>query len=187
TDHPGQGTLAPAWPFDLHDPTVYPRRSLTTQYQESDLAFIRRLMTEEGLFYWIEHTGDPASPGLGAHTLVIADHNGAFAPNTQPHVRFTQPGAVMREDSLDRWRSERHWHTNSVELQSWDYRTLQHRPASASGGLHNATDATPLTQRDTPGQYTWETTEQGQRLADARMQAIAAANKIFTGAGTVRS
>ena len=47
---------------------------------------------------------DRASPGLGVHTLVIADHNKAFEPNVQATVRYTQPGAVMKEDSMDRTR-----------------------------------------------------------------------------------
>jgi uncharacterized protein involved in type VI secretion and phage assembly len=34
----GQGKLAPAWRFDVQDRSRYPVRSLTTQYQESDLA-----------------------------------------------------------------------------------------------------------------------------------------------------
>lgn len=42
--------------------------SLTTQYQESDFAFAERLMNEEGLFHYFEHSGDPDSPALGAHT-----------------------------------------------------------------------------------------------------------------------
>ena len=112
------GKLAPAWRFELEDVSIYPKRSLTTQYQESNWAFAERLMSEEGLFYFFEHEGDSASPGLGAHAMVIADHNGAFEPNAQAAVRYTQPGAVMTEDSMDRWRSELKLQTNAVELQS---------------------------------------------------------------------
>jgi type VI secretion system secreted protein VgrG len=98
----GRGRLVPTWRFELADRAVYPRRSLTTQYQESDLAFVLRLMHEEGLFYFFEHSGEPDSPSLGSHTMVIADHNGAFEPNEQALVEFTQPGAVMKADSIDR-------------------------------------------------------------------------------------
>ena len=35
----GKGTLAPEWRFEVVDRSFYPVRSLTTQYQESDLAF----------------------------------------------------------------------------------------------------------------------------------------------------
>lgn len=178
------GKLAPAWRFELEDVSVYPVRSLTTQYQESNWAFAERLMSEEGLFYYFEHEGDRASPGLGVHTLVIADHNGAFAPNAQAAVRYTQPGAVMKEDSMDRWRSELKLQTNAVELQSWDYRTLDSRPVSAIG---TQTDSAILVSRDVPGAYAYPTRSQGQRMADNHMQALEARRHIFIGAGTVRT
>ena len=84
-------------------------------------------MHEEGLFYFFEHSGDPDSPSLGAHTMVIADHNGAFQPNPQPQVEFTRPGAVMKADSIDRWRTESRLLTNGIEMGSWDYRTVRQR------------------------------------------------------------
>ncbi|NRR28613.1 type VI secretion system tip protein VgrG [Oxalobacteraceae bacterium] len=180
----GQGKLAPAWRFDIRDRTIYPRRSLSTQYQESDLAFAERLMSEEGLFYFFNHEGEPDSPSLGRHELLIADHNGAFQPNAQNTVRFTQPGAVMKEDSMDRWRSELRLQTNAVELRSWDYRTLDSRPVSASAPR---SDGANLLSRDAPGAYAYATREQGQRIAEHQLQALEARKQVFTGAGTVRT
>jgi len=46
-----QRRLSSAWHLDIGDPGIYPRRSLTTQHEESDLAFLGRLMAEEGLFH----------------------------------------------------------------------------------------------------------------------------------------
>lgn len=186
-DYQGQGALAPVWRMDIADISVYPKRSLTTQYQESDLDFVQRLLDEEGLFTWVEHEGDAASPTLGKHTLVIADHNGAFAPNAQSEIRFTQPGAVMEADSMDRWRAERRWQTNAIELQSWDYRQLNARPVSAYSSGENSSDSMPLVSRDTPGAYSYESRAQGQRIADRQLQALEVQNKLFTGAGTVRT
>ena len=77
------GALNPLWRYDIADASLYAKRSLTSQYQESDLAFIQRLMHEEGLFSWFEHAGDNASPSFGSHTLVIADHNGALNPTSK--------------------------------------------------------------------------------------------------------
>ncbi|WP_374586161.1 type VI secretion system Vgr family protein, partial [Pseudoduganella sp.] len=158
----GQGALVPEWRFDLADRAAYPKRSLCTQYQESDWAFAERLMAEEGLFYYYEHRDD-------GHVLVIADHNGAFQPNTQASVRFTQPGAVMREDSMDRWRQQASLLTGEVALQSWDYRTLGQRPASAGGAEDKGL---ALTARDVPGAYAYASREHGQRLAERRLQAL---------------
>lgn len=59
-------------------------------------------------------------------TEVVADnaarYNGAFAPNVQADIEFTQPGVVMKRDSLDRWRGARRLHTRAVALDGWDYR-----------------------------------------------------------------
>ncbi|MFC0251172.1 type VI secretion system Vgr family protein [Massilia consociata] len=180
----GRGRVAPAWRFELADRAVYPKRSLTTQYQESDLAFVERLMHEEGLFYFFEHGGDADSPSLGSHVMVIADHNGAFAPNVQDSVAFTRPGAVMQADSIDRWRSECHLSTNAVEMGSWDYRTARQRQVQAAG---TGIDGPLLCSRDAPGVYAWENREQGQRIARNQIEAIEAARHVHIGAGTVRT
>ncbi|MGK5056737.1 type VI secretion system Vgr family protein [Janthinobacterium sp. LB2P49] len=179
----GQGKLAPAWRFNIAESAVYPLRSLTTQYQESDLAFAERLMLEEGLFYYFEHTGDASSPSLGSHTLVIADHNGAFSPNVQPAVNFTQPGAVMKVDSIDRWRTEWRQQTNAIEMGSWDYRSLDQRPVAAHGDASGAA----LLSRDAPGAYAYASREQGQRIAVRQLQALQACKEVHVGAGTVRT
>ncbi|MDR7049093.1 type VI secretion system secreted protein VgrG [Duganella sp. 3397] len=183
----GQGKLAPAWRFDILDRTIYPKRSITTQYQESDLAFAERLMHEEGLFHYFEHAGDSASPGLGSHTMVIADHNGSFKPNAQASIAYTQPGATMVQDSMDRWRTELRLQTNGVELSSWDYRSLDTRPVTATSSGNNGGDSSPLVSRDTPGAYAYQSREQGQRVADNQLQALEAAREVHVGAGTVRT
>lgn len=92
------------------------------------MAFAERLMREEGLFYYFEHTGDAENAPFGTHTMVIADHNGTFKQNAQATISFTQPGAVMKEDSIDRWRTSVRQQTNAIELSSWDYRTTGSRP-----------------------------------------------------------
>jgi type VI secretion system secreted protein VgrG len=179
-----QGRLHPAWRFDVRDRAAYPRRSQTTQFMESDLAFAERLMLDEGLFYFFEHSADATAPGLGSHELVITDHNGSFKPNAQATVRFTQPGAVMKEDSIDRWRSEATLQTNAIEISSWDYRTLGTRPAMAASPDMGAVQ---LISRDTPGAYAYATRDQGARIANHQMQALEARQEIHVGAGTVRT
>lgn len=172
-----KGTLTPAWRFDLLERAAYPRRSHATQYQESDLAFVQRLMAEEGLFYFFLHTRE-------RHELVIADHNGAFAPNAQDTIRFTQPGAVMKEDSMDRWRSAASIGATSIELASWDYRTIGMRPVSA--GALDAGDIA-LASRDVPGVYAYSSQEHGKRIVTRQMEALEASRATCSGEGTVRT
>jgi type VI secretion system secreted protein VgrG len=168
----GQGQLAPAWRWDLADASVYPKRSLCIQYHESDLDFALRLMREEGLFCWWEHAGDAASASLGAHTLVIADHNGALASNVQPAVRFTASDHTLGEDSLERWATLGRVASARVALRSRDHRGLGARPVEAAVG---ATAPMPeLAISDVPGAYAYEDIEQGQRLALRQAEALAA-------------
>jgi len=180
----GKGGLVPAWRIESIDRGAYPKRSLTTQYQESDLAFAERLMLEEGLFYYFEYEGNPGSPTRGMHTMVIADHNDAFRRNRQAHVEFTQAGAVMKADSFDRWRTEASMRTNAIAMDTWDYRAARTRPVNAdewnAGGP-------PLRSRDIPGVYAYPTHDQGSRLAEVQLQACQARRIVHVCAGTVRT
>jgi type VI secretion system secreted protein VgrG len=183
----GLGKLVPAWRYDLVERGAHPVRSLTCQYQESNLAFAERLMSEEGLFYYFEHSAAADSGDLGSHTLVIANHNGSFKPNAQAEVRFTQPGAVMREDSIDRWRIMSRQVAGETAISSWDYRSRGTLPVSADSGAANQGNRPQLRSRDTPGAYAYPTRAQGQRIADNQLQALSVAAQTHVGAGTVRS
>ncbi|WP_246265475.1 type VI secretion system Vgr family protein [Aromatoleum diolicum] len=184
-DWNGQGKLVPAWRWDLADPAVYPKRGMTTQYRESDLAFFKRLLAEEGLFCWFEHQADPGDT-LGAHTLVIADHNAAFIDNTQPRIRFTQAGATLSEDSVDRWHAIRQLDTGNMQASSWDYRSLGMRPQATASAIENGAGPSTVSWDD-PGPYAWPTAAHGERMILRHRQAIDARMKQFVGEGTVRS
>jgi type VI secretion system secreted protein VgrG len=181
----GKGKLVPKWRFDIARRDMYPVRSLTTQYQESDFTFARRLLNEEGLFYYFEHEADSSSPALGTHLMVIADHNGSFKPNRQPYIAFTQSSAVMKQDGLDRWRTEVRRQADSVEICSWDYRTLKSQPTNAASEDH--TSDGNLTVREALGQYAYETSKQGKRMADNLVQGLIVRREVHIAAGTVRT
>jgi type VI secretion system secreted protein VgrG len=182
----GRGRLVPSWRFDIAERAIYPIRSLTTQYQESDLVFVERLMSEEGLFHFFEHIGDPDSPSLGSHTMVIADHNGSFKPNAHASINFTQSSAVMKQDGLDRWRTEFRQQADAIDIESWDYRALTSRTSSGAGST-GGKDAAPMVTKESMGAYAFETHEQGQRMADNLLQAVAAREEVHIAAGTART
>ncbi len=182
-DHAGQGTLKPQWRWELSDASVYPRRSLSIQYNESDLAYVHRLLREEGLFYWWEHTADGEE---GGHTLVIADHNGVFQPNAQTTVRFTQAGSVLKEDSLTQVQTHARVRTASLELASGDYRSLSLRPQHQTGQNLPASLA-HLSAADLPGAYAYEDSAQGERLLKRQIEALDAQRHQGNAVGTVRT
>ncbi|PTD94971.1 type VI secretion system Vgr family protein, partial [Pseudothauera lacus] len=179
-DWQGRGTLAPAWRWDVAERSAYPQRSLTIQYHETDLDFLRRLLAEEGLFYWFEHRADGA-------LLVIADHNGAFADNAQPHIRYTQSGATLAADALDRWAGARRLGSSATAMASWDYRSVHMRQQMQPSAIDNGPAAPRLDDTLDPGPYAWHTQADGERLSSRRREALDVRLKTFRGHGTVRS
>ena len=180
--HYTRGVVAPVWRWELADRSVYLKRSLTTQYQESDAAFVQRLLAEEGLFYWFEHAGDATSPTLGAHTLVLADSNAAFRPGRAASIRYHRSNATEKDDTIQHWAPARRWQTGQVARASWDYRSLSNRPAQAQvdGPAVDATDD------DTAGPYAWPNLATGQRRAQQHLDARHVDSALIDGAGSVR-
>lgn len=185
-DYQGAARLVPAWRWEIADRTIYPRRSLTTQYRESDFDFFERLLIDEGLYYWFEHSGDRSADPFGSHTLVIADHNQAFKPGTQPRVRFHRAHASEADDTIQAFDARARWETNALTIATWDYRTLSTRPISVASE-NIARDRPPLEDRDFLGAYGYEDAPQGERRARLRQEALAARNARWTGAGVARS
>ena len=185
-DWQGQGMMVPAWRWEVADRARYPKRSFTVQFEETDLHFLRRLLADEGLFCWFEHQADETQ-AFGAHTLIIADHNGAFADNAQAQFRFTQPGATLAEDSLDRWAGARQLATRESAAATWDYRAAQAQTQTGASLTDNGEAAPPMTATDDAGQYGWQSAAQGERRLQRRQQAIDARNKLFAAEGSVRT
>uniref|UniRef100_UPI001CC7A709 type VI secretion system tip protein VgrG n=1 Tax=Pseudomonas aeruginosa TaxID=287 RepID=UPI001CC7A709 len=69
----------------------YQPREYCVQYGESDLAFVSRLLEEDGIFWFFPHAA-------GKHTLVLADSNDAFPPIPNgPQVAYLGQGIGVRE------------------------------------------------------------------------------------------
>lgn len=86
-------------------------REYTTQFNETDLDFVHRLLQEAGYFYFFEHR----SSGT---TLVIADRNEAFQPMQRPLHRVNVYGT--NTDVLDGWETSERTTYGRVRLQDYD-------------------------------------------------------------------
>ncbi len=59
------------------------------QYRETDFNFVSRLMEQEGIFYYFKHE-------KGKHTLVLADHKGAYQDCKENEVKFRDRAQRIR-------------------------------------------------------------------------------------------
>ena len=149
-----------------------PERDFCVQYRESDLHFVQRLMEEEGIFYYFEHTEEK-------HTLVLADSNSAFDPcPTSDKVRLTDdPGTD--EEVVRTFEWEHAARIGSVTYRDYDF--LQ--PTFTLEG------AAPGEQGEevydySPGRYT--TREDGERLTKYRLEAEEVLREMARGRGNCR-
>jgi type VI secretion system secreted protein VgrG len=91
----------------------YEPRDYCVQYRESDFAFASRLMEEEGIFYFFQHTEN-------GHKLVIADTQAVHRPPLRgPAIYEEVVGGNRPEDRVFSWEKQQELLTGKVTL--WDH------------------------------------------------------------------
>jgi type VI secretion system secreted protein VgrG len=101
----------------------YPQREFTMQYNESDAAFIRRLLRRRGIAWYFDADGG-ASP---AHKLVLFNNAESIQPTAAGIVRYHRDNATEERDTITAWCAVRTLQPGSVTRHSWDYMNPQGR------------------------------------------------------------
>ena len=93
-------------------------RDYCVQYRETDLAFVSRLLEEEGIFYFFEHQ-------QGKHTLIIANDTAAVeACAAQPKARYqVTRGAWEEEDVILAWSQEQQLRPGVYSMADYNFET----------------------------------------------------------------
>ncbi|WP_040431374.1 type VI secretion system Vgr family protein, partial [Chitiniphilus shinanonensis] len=170
--------------FDLAE--TYSPRSYCLQYRESDLAFVSRLLAEEGLAYRFEHqAGD--TPRV---TLVAFDDPYSLPQARHGRIRFHRADATEAEDSLTDWTSSRQLGPGQASLASFDYRPVLTQQAGEDSAIDQGAGGSQaessLEHYDPQSLYYAADGEQLGRYAQLRQQAFDLQKKAFHGQGTVR-
>jgi type VI secretion system secreted protein VgrG len=162
---------------------TYSARDYCVQYRETSLNFISRLMEEEGIYYYFEHT-------TSGHTMVLADSSASAAacPN-QATVKFSYSEQGWRDDDDGVLTLERiqQLHTGSVTLQDYNFETpATNLSANAPGSSDTSVSAgaTGFTY-DYPGEY--GTVSDGTTYASVRIEEQEAESFIIRGRSRCRA
>ena len=116
-----------------------PRRGTTTQYRETDAAFVARLLSEEGWNWRLDHADDGqalSSAKAAKHCLVIHDAQ-AKRPDLGA-LRFGKPDVRrfgLSEDTITAIALERSVQPNAVTQAAWDARQLAGVSAQTQSAL----------------------------------------------------
>jgi type VI secretion system VgrG family protein len=161
------------------------RRSYCCQYRESDLAFVERLLAEEGLAWRFEQAED------GPQMVLFADSRDASAIPDDPSIgdggaRFHGAHARERRDSVQALAALRSVGASAVTLLSYDYKSKQAVTANSPSRLANGS-LPPLESFDTPGQYAYADGTDARRYADLQMEAREARSQLWRGRSTLRT
>ena len=184
-------------------------RSYTVQYRETDLAFVNRLLAEEGISWRIEQ-GDDKSADSAQTVVLFADsasatscpedtssqsgssHSGSGAGlltrSIRKGIRFHRASSQETSDAVQAFGNQRVLQAATTTVLSWDYKAK--RAVAASVPTHHAfggSNAPRLEAYDHAGAYAFANSTQANRAATLLQEAIEARNKTWLGRSTVRT
>jgi len=137
----------------------YGPRDFCVQYQESDLAFICRLLEEEGIFFFFRHDDgkDILVLGDGSHAIESVPQASHLAYRDQPH---------LYEEVVHGLRAEARFRPGSTVLRDFRFK----HPALDMEAHQSAADFKDYQVYYFPGEYV--DPDLGKRLAKIRLEEI---------------
>ncbi len=124
-------------------------RNYCVQYRESDFDFASRLMEEEGIYYYFEHTG-------GKHKLIIANtpqsHRDCPSKSSIPYfIRVTEEEDFIT--SIHRWNTDYRLQTGKVTFWDHHFQLTTNKLDAQQPSRYNIGGNQKLEVYDHPGGY----------------------------------
>jgi type VI secretion system secreted protein VgrG len=157
----------------------HPDREYCVQYRESDFDFVSRLMEEEGIFYYFRQEN-------GKHTLVMADHKGAYPDCPESSVDFgSNVNARVWTDMLTSWEHRYEYRSGRCAQTDYNFKTPTAPMLADSPTIVNLDNVTKFERFDYPGKH--DKKDAGQALAKLRMEEEEMGFNVVYAAGHCRT
>jgi type VI secretion system secreted protein VgrG len=175
------------------------QREFTMQHNESDAAFIRRLLQRRGIA-WFFRAGFPSDGSLRrprqeriGHTLFLFDDAKHLDQNAAGSVRFHRDAATEQRDAITGWSAVRTLQPGSASLHTWDYKDPggevfmeTHVQSRTDQGEHGNELAASLDDYYVAAPHVGDTARDLAELGYAQMAHYEYEAKNFHGEGGVR-
>ncbi len=158
--------------YEIRCTRNYPVRDYCVQYRETHLNFVSRLLEEEGIFYFFEHTEDK-------HTLVITDNNRKMSPCPGQETARLRQEEIPEEDVVTGLIQEHSVNAGEMSLADYDYLQPSLSLASSISG-----DGKGEVRDYHPRQFT--SREEGDRKARLLMETEESRRQVVRGESTCR-
>ncbi|TGN93912.1 type VI secretion system Vgr family protein [Burkholderia sp. USMB20] len=167
-----------AFRYDLHKPL--PSYSNRVQW-EYDLNFVHRSLEEVGVFPYFEQADNGRS-----HMMVLTDDVYFVPQMRQSIVEFSHTGFSGEMDGFVQWKEQLQIESAQLTSRSFDYKRPD-LPRQVQGVTDTQSELpTDGEVYDYPGAYMWSDREQGERLAQIRLEERKSRMKRFHGVGGLR-
>jgi type VI secretion system secreted protein VgrG len=157
----------------------HPKWEYCVQYRETDFNFVARLMEHEGIFYFFQHAA-------AAHTMIIADHKGAYVDCTEQEVNYLKTeGSAQIKDHLTSWEHSYEFRTGKVTQTDYNFETPDKSLMTNTDTLVDLPDAKKYELYDYPAEY--EKKDEGQQDTKVRMEEEEAGYDVVHASGRCKS
>jgi type VI secretion system secreted protein VgrG len=157
----------------------YQPRTYCVQYRETDFNFVTRLMEEEGIFYFFEHSASQ-------HILILGDSPSAHqsCPG-QMRAPYSPAGGPQQSDAVTGWLWEQGVRPAQYALTDFNFETPSTDLAVNVSTLVTAGRNNRLEIYDYPGRY--RKRSEGERYVKLRMEEQETPHTQIHGAGDCRA
>ncbi|ORL62994.1 type VI secretion system Vgr family protein [Pseudomonas putida] len=155
--------------------------SYCTQYQESDLNFVLRLLEQEGLFFTFQHSQE-------GHRMIISDDSSMLPQlERQPVIRYHRASVTETADSITSWSAARRFQPTRLTLKSFDYKQPGNPHLVQLNSVNQQGDIGHYEVFEYEGLYGYANADEGMRKARHRLEAMEVNGKTFNGESNCRA
>jgi type VI secretion system secreted protein VgrG len=163
--------------FDIKLTREYRKWEYLVQYRETAFAFVQRLMEQEGIYYYFEHT-------KSKHQLVVTDSNAeeCTLPGYDEIPYFPPSSTERRErDHVDAWRVTQEMQAASIAVNDYDFKKPKAELLARSNVQFSPNQ---FELYDYPGEY--ESAGEGEAYARVWKEQVDASFETVEGQGNAR-